>query len=42
MDLAHNKIFELANEVIELEYENIKAMDLEQMKEDQRDKRRVS
>jgi len=42
VDLAHDKIFELANEVIEIEFENMKDMDLEQMKEDQRDKRRGS
>ncbi len=41
-DLAHDKIFELADEAIELERENAKEKALEQMKEDQRDQRRGS
>jgi len=42
VDLAHDKIFELANEAIELERENAKELALEQKKEDQRDERRGS
>lgn len=41
-DLAHDKIFELADEAIELERESAKEMALEQKKEDQRDQRRGS
>ena len=42
VDLAHDKIFELADEAIELERENAKETALEQKKEDRRDKRRGS
>lgn len=41
-DLAHDKIFELADETIELERENAKERAMEQKKEDQRDHRRGS
>jgi hypothetical protein len=41
-DLAHDKIFELADEAIELERENAKERAMEQKKEDQRDHRRGS
>ena len=42
VDLAHDKIFELADEAIELERENAKERAMEQKKEDQRDHRRGS
>lgn len=42
LDLANDKMFELADEAIELEEEIAKERALEQMKEDQRDQRRGS